>query len=126
MSRRVATEDVVPVFEPVRLRPADRRAVLLGCTGELREQLALMLDLLGWQVDEAPQAAQMPATGYRLLFIDPAEVEDTDLAINSSELVVFLGLAPSHGRSIITGKSIICLQTPLDIVQLEHVIVSAG
>ena len=30
MSRRVATEDVVPVFEPVRLRPADRRAVLLG------------------------------------------------------------------------------------------------
>lgn len=124
--RRVATEDVVPVFEPVRLRPADRRAVLLGCTGELREQLALMLDLLGWQVDEAPQAAQMPATGYRLLFIDPAEVEDTDLAINSSELVVFLGRAPSHGRFIITGKSIIWLQTPLDIVQLEHVIVSAG
>jgi hypothetical protein len=114
-----------------------RRAVIMGCTGEVREQLLLMLDLTGWAADAVDTAAALldvlssleaeaPAnSGPELLFIDAEQIAKAGFAINRSRTVVFLGSAPKHGRALFAGKTAIWLDTPLDIVKLEGVIVNA-
>lgn len=116
---------------------AERRALIMGCRGELREQLELMLDLMGWTANavdtpagliaalQRQAAEQVAGQALDLLFVDAERIADGGFAINRSRTVVFLGRAPNHGRALFAGKTIIWLDTPLDIVKLERVIVNA-
>jgi hypothetical protein len=133
---------------------AARRAVIMGCDVEIQEQLALMLDVMGWAVDAVDTAAALldvlstprndvdretrhalPSDvrpdpqadlGPDLLFIDAGQIAKAGFAINRSRTVVFMGRAPAHGRALFAGKTIIWLDTPINIVKLERVIVNAA
>lgn len=111
----------------------ERRALIMGCKDEVREQLVLMLDLMGWTARAVDTPARLIAALQRqaaaqaldLLFVDAGRIAEGGFAINRSRTVVFLGRAPNHGRALFAGKTIIWLDTPLDIVKLERVIVNA-
>lgn len=158
MLSRQLIDDATPVQRPVGISVStrigsqkdngalQRRAVIMGCKGEVGEQVLLMLDLMGWAADsvdtaaalldvlsaleaEAQANAQSDAQadlGPALLFIDAEQIAKAGFAINRSRTVVFLGSAPKHGRALFAGKTIIWLDTPLDIVKLERVIVNAA
>lgn len=112
----------------------NRHAVIFGCSGEPLQQLLLMLEVMDWTCDliDTPEAFDDTAirarTGadLRLLFIDAKLAATVGFAIDRARTVVFLGRAPAHGRALYTGKSIIWLQTPLDMLKLERVIENAA
>jgi len=129
---------------------AARRALIMGCEGEVLEQLLLMLDVMGWAADvvdpsaglfNAPPAlrpevfhdttdvsglGQRADLGPDLLFLDSLQIAKAGFAINQSRTVVLLGRAPTHGRALFAGKTIIWLDMPLNIVKLERVIVNVA